>query len=112
MNMSPLTYCAGDATVARQVVRGVLPCAMCKKWVATIVEPGSTSCNASCNRSVRFYDCVALCTLQFCLQLVSQQNCDLPIPELQKSHGYAGITREEGLQNGQSVRKVSCQYTT
>ena len=33
-------------------------------------------------------------------------------PELQKSHGYAGITREEGLQNGQSVRKVSCQHTT
>ena len=32
--------------------------------------------------------------------------------ELQKSHGYAGITREEGLQNGQSVRKVSCQHTT
>ena len=25
--------------------------------------------------------------------------------ELQKSHGYAGITREEGLQNGQSVRR-------
>ena len=32
--------------------------------------------------------------------------------ELQKSHGYAGIAREEGLQNGQSVRKVSCQHTT
>ena len=32
-------------------------------------------------------------------------------PELQKSHGYAGITREEGLQNGQSVRKVSCHHT-
>ena len=32
--------------------------------------------------------------------------------ELQKSHGYAGITREEGLQHGQSVRKVSCQHTT
>ena len=32
--------------------------------------------------------------------------------ELQKSHGYSGITREEGLQNGQSVRKVSCQHTT
>ena len=32
--------------------------------------------------------------------------------ELQKSHGYAGITREEGLQNEQSVRKVSCQHTT
>ena len=31
---------------------------------------------------------------------------------LQKGHGYAGITREEGLQNGQSVRKVSCQHTT
>ena len=31
--------------------------------------------------------------------------------ELQKSHGYAGITREEGLQNGQSVRKVSRQHT-
>ena len=29
-----------------------------------------------------------------------------------KSHGYAGITREEGLQNGQSLRKVSCQHTT
>ena len=29
--------------------------------------------------------------------------------ELQKSHGYAGITREEGLQNGQSV---SCQHVT
>ena len=26
--------------------------------------------------------------------------------ELKKSHGYAGITREEGLQNGQSV--ISC----
>ena len=23
-----------------------------------------------------------------------------PLPELQKSHGYAGITREQGLQNG------------
>ena len=34
------------------------------------------------------------------------------VPELQKSHGYAGITREEGLQTGQSVRKVSCQHTT
>ena len=32
--------------------------------------------------------------------------------ELQKSHGCAGITREEGLQNGQSMRKVSCQHTT
>ena len=32
--------------------------------------------------------------------------------ELQKRHGYAGITREEGLQNGQAVRKVSCQHTT
>ena len=32
--------------------------------------------------------------------------------ELQKSHGYAGITREKGLQTGQSVRKVSCQHTT
>ena len=32
--------------------------------------------------------------------------------ELQKSHGYAGITREEGLKNGQSARKVSCQHTT
>ena len=30
---------------------------------------------------------------------------------LQKSHGYAGITREEGLQNGQSVRKALCQHT-
>ena len=30
--------------------------------------------------------------------------------ELQKSHGYAGITREEGLQNEQSVSKVSCQH--
>ena len=28
-----------------------------------------------------------------------------PFPELQKSHGCAGITREEGLQNGQSLRK-------
>ena len=35
----------------------------------------------------------------------------LYFPELQKSHGYAGITREEGLQNRQSVRKVSCQHT-
>ena len=32
-------------------------------------------------------------------------------PELQKSDGYAGITREEGLQNGQSARKVSCHHT-
>ena len=32
--------------------------------------------------------------------------------ELQKSHGRADITREEGLQNGQSVRKVSCQHAT
>ena len=32
--------------------------------------------------------------------------------ELQKSHGYAGITREEGLQNGQTLRQVSCQNTT
>ena len=36
----------------------------------------------------------------------------LKTSELQKSHGYAGITREEGLQNGQSVRKVSCQHAT
>ena len=27
-----------------------------------------------------------------------------------KKPQYAGITREEGLQNGQSVRKVSCQH--
>ena len=33
-----------------------------------------------------------------------------PETELQKSHGYAGVTHEEGLQNGQSVRKVSCQH--
>ena len=32
--------------------------------------------------------------------------------ELQKSHGYAGITGEEGLHNGQSLRRVSCQDTT
>ena len=32
--------------------------------------------------------------------------------ELQKSHGYAGITCEEGLQNGQSLRRVLCQDTT
>ena len=31
-------------------------------------------------------------------------------PELQKSHRYVGMTREEGLQNGQSVREASCQY--
>ena len=36
----------------------------------------------------------------------------ISVPESQKSHGYAGITREEGLQNEQSVRKVSCQRTT
>ena len=32
--------------------------------------------------------------------------------ELQKSYGYAGITREEGFQNGQSVKMVSCQHIT
>ena len=31
--------------------------------------------------------------------------CD-NLPELQKSCGYAGITREEGLPYGRSVRKV------
>ena len=31
--------------------------------------------------------------------------------ELQKSHGFAGITREKGLESGPSVRKVSCQDT-
>ena len=34
------------------------------------------------------------------------------LAELQKSHGYAGVTREKGLQNGKSVRKVSRQHTT
>ena len=33
----------------------------------------------------------------------------LPVRKVCKM-GYAGITREEGLQNGQSVRKVSCQH--
>ena len=32
--------------------------------------------------------------------------------ELQNSHGCAGITREEGLQNWQSVRNASRQHTT
>ena len=34
------------------------------------------------------------------------------ITELKKRHGYAGITREEGLQNEQSLRQVSCRHTT
>ena len=32
--------------------------------------------------------------------------------ELQKSHEHADIVREEGLQNGRSVRKVSSQQST
>ena len=32
--------------------------------------------------------------------------------DTERSHGYGGITREEGLQNKQSVRMVSCQHTT
>ena len=36
---------------------------------------------------------------------------NFPDSELQKSHEYAGITREEGLQNGQSLRKVLRQHT-
>ena len=36
----------------------------------------------------------------------------MSVSELQKRHGYAGVIREEGLQSGQSVRKVSYQHTT
>ena len=45
------------------------------------------------------------------LMQVCHQELHQAEPELQKSHRYAGITREEGLQNGQPVRKVSCQHT-
>ena len=32
--------------------------------------------------------------------------------ELQKNHKHARIACGEGLQNGQSARKVSCQHST
>ena len=51
-------------------------------------------------------------TLKVQSPLKNSDEVQIKIPfsaELQKSRGYAGITREEGLKNEQSVRKVSCQ---
>ena len=66
--------------IARQVARGVLHCAMLKKFVAALpqslrkVELDSTSCNACCNKNVaRLDDCGVCYTTQFLVQLVSQQ---------------------------------------
>ena len=69
--------------IARQVARGVLHCAMLQKSVAALpqslrkVELDSTSCNACCNKNVaRLDDCGICYTVQFLVQLVSQQNCE------------------------------------
>ena len=69
--------------VARQVARGTLHCAMLQKSVAALpqslrkVELDSTSCNACCNKNVaRLDDCGICYTVQFLVQLVSQQNCE------------------------------------
>ena len=66
--------------IARQVARGVLHCAMLKKFVAALpqslrkVELDSTSCNACCSKNVaRLDDCGVCYTTQFLVQLVSQQ---------------------------------------
>ena len=69
--------------IARQVARGVSHCAMLQKSVAALpqsfrkVEFDSTSCNACCNKNAaRLDDCRVCYTMQFLMQLVSQQNCE------------------------------------
>ena len=65
--------------IVRQVARGVL----LQKSVAALpqslrkVELDSTSCKACCNKNVaRLDDCGICYTVQFLVQLVSQQNCE------------------------------------
>ena len=74
---------AKSQNIARQVARGVLHCAMLQKSVAALpqslrkVELDSTKCNACCNKNVvRLGDCRVCYTVQFLVQLVSQQNCE------------------------------------
>ena len=52
---------AAQQTYARQVVRGMLHCAMARKCVAVAAivvksRTDSTSCSASCNKNVAFYE--------------------------------------------------------
>ena len=69
--------------IPRQVAKGVLHCAMLQKSVAALpqslrnVEFDSTSCNACCNKNFARLDYCRVCyTVQFLMQLVSQQNCE------------------------------------
>ena len=59
-----------------------------------IVEPDATSCNAFCNKNaVQLYDCEACYILQFCLQLVLQQNCVTSCKCNSAFHNYQNLNK-------------------
>ena len=83
LRLKPYFYWRIAQNIARQVARGVLHCAILQKSIAALpqslrkVELDSTSCNACCNKNVaRLDDCGVCYTMQFLVQLVSQQNCE------------------------------------